>query len=299
MITTSNPISIRSIRIGSRKITHVKLNANVLAIVWYYLEVSLQYYPLLFPIFILGSLYVLYRGRESILLVLFAVGSIGLWLECTLAEVWGSTRSLDITPEHVAVTAAAFILLYTFSNWLNRMRSPVARDYGAVLALWSLRFGLVFMVVLSFEEPWKSLIGADWDHRISMFAIVGSLVAGSVYLAHLSSRLRSVIYILPFFVVSLVTVISTDNDVHAVLFQVAYNLALIATGVMLIIKGIHSGVSHYFFLGIATILLVALMRYIDLIGDYVGGAILFMVCAALLLGAARYWKAYLARGEIA
>ena len=275
------------------------LQANVLAIVWYYLEVSLQYYPLLFPIFILGSLYVLYRGRESILLVLFAVASIGLWLECTLAEVWGSTRSLDITPEHVGVTAAAFILLYTFSNWLNRMRSPVARDYGAVLALWSLRFGLVFMVVLSFEEPWKSLIRADWDHRISMFAIVGSLVAGSVYLAHLSSRLRSVIYILPFFVVSLVTVVSVDNDVHAVLFQVVFNLALIATGVMLIIKGIHSGVSHYFFLGIATILLVALMRYIDLIGDYVGGAILFMVCAALLLGAARYWKAYLARGEIA
>ena len=36
--------------------------------------------------------------------------------------------------------------------------------------------------------------------------------------------------------------------------------------------------------------MVALMRYIDLIGEYIGGAILFMSLAALLLGAAKYWR---------
>ena len=40
----------------------------------------------------------------------------------------------------------------------------------------------------------------------------------------------------------------------------------------------------------ATILLIALVRYIDLIGDYIGGAILFIVIAAVLLGAAKFWK---------
>ena len=68
------------------------------------------------------------------------------------------------------------------------------------------------------------------------------------------------------------------------------NLLLMGTGVWLIVRGINNRISHYFFLGVATILVTALLRYVDLIGDYVGGALLFLVFAALLLGAARYWK---------
>ncbi len=49
----------------------------------------------------------------------------------------------------------------------------------------------------------------------------------------------------------------------------------------------------------SAILLTAFMRYVDLIGDYVGGALLFAVFAALLLGAAKYWKSYQSKGESA
>ena len=42
----------------------------------------------------------------------------------------------------------------------------------------------------------------------------------------------------------------------------------------------------------AAVLVTALVRYFDLIGDYFGGAVLFMVFAMLLLGAARYWKSF-------
>ncbi len=62
------------------------------------------------------------------------------------------------------------------------------------------------------------------------------------------------------------------------------------SGIWLIVRGINSGISHYFFLGITAILVIAFMRYIDLIGEYIGGAILFTMLAVLLLGAARYWK---------
>ena len=65
------------------------------------------------------------------------------------------------------------------------------------------------------------------------------------------------------------------------------NVALVAAGIWLIVRGTLGGVSHYFFLGVTVILLTAFMRYVDLIGDYVGGALLFMLLAALLLGAAR------------
>ena len=89
----------------------------------------------------------------------------------------------------------------------------------------------------------------------------------------------------------MIAAVLSDNSVNAIYFQVIYNIALVGSGIWLILRGIHSGISHYFFLGIATILLTAFMRYVDLIGEYIGGAILFMVLAVLLLGAARYWKA--------
>ena len=45
-----------------------------------------------------------------------------------------------------------------------------------------------------------------------------------------------------------------------------------------------------FFLGVAAILLTAFMRYVDLVGNYLDSAVLFMGLAVLLLGSARYWK---------
>ncbi len=85
-------------------------------------------------------------------------------------------------------------------------------------------------------------------------------------------------------------VVYLNNPTHSLIFQIASNIALIAFGIWLILQGINHGISHYFFLGIATILLTALIRYIDLIGDYIGGAILFILFAIILLGAAKYWK---------
>ena len=275
----------------------IMLQANLLAVIWYYLEVSGGFYPMVFPLFIFGSLFVLYQGKQSILLLLSVVASIGLWLEYTLAELWRTTRHFDFEAEHLTVSVASFILLYSVSHFFGQMKSVAARDYGAVLAVWSLRFGLFLMLVFSFEGPWKELLAANWDHQSSMFLFIGVIITSALYLSYQSNRLQSVVYLVSFFLVSLFAVMLIQNDVHAPLFQFVYNIALIAAGVTLIIKGIHSGVTHYFFLGVATILLVALMRYIDLIGDYVGGAMLFILCATLLLGAARYWKAYQLRGE--
>jgi hypothetical protein len=61
-------------------------------------------------------------------------------------------------------------------------------------------------------------------------------------------------------------------------------------GIWLLLKGLHAGISHYFFLGVAIIMAIGLLRYIDLIGDYIGGAALFFVFAMILLATAKYWK---------
>jgi uncharacterized membrane protein len=270
----------------------VTLLSAILAIIWFFVESNMGFYPLLFPIFIAGSLYVLATGKRSMALLLTTVASIGIWFEYSLSELWRDSRYFQFEAEHVAVSAGLFTLIYAFSHWLNKKDSVLAKDYGAVLAFWSLRFGLIFMLVMGFKQPWESLIKADWEHQSTVVLLAFLFSCTALYFANRAKKLLPIAIIVPFYLVSLLMVLISPNDSDAIVFQVLYNLALIGTGVWLILKGIHDGISHYFFLGVASILITALMRYIDLIGDYIGGAILFTVFAILLLGAAKYWKGF-------
>ncbi|WP_323843967.1 DUF2157 domain-containing protein [Microbulbifer magnicolonia] len=269
------------------------LQANLLALIWFFLQISYGFYPLLFPLFILASVYVLWRGRESVVLLLVVLASIGLWVEYSLAALWREADQFflfDLQAENLAVAVSLFILLFAFSHWLAARFSPIAKDYAAVIAVWCLRFALVTMLVLSFAAPWRRLLEADWNHLPSMWLLLALLSAAALLLARQVGRQFSCGLLVAVFALLLLAVTISGNREHAVYFQVAANFALIGSGVWLIVRGIHSGLSHYFFLGVAAILVTALLRYFDLIGDYVGGALIFTLFAALLLGAARYWK---------
>ena len=123
-----------------------------------------------------------------------------------------------------------------------------------------------------------------------MLVLVDILSLISLALAYKINRLSPIIYVAGFYLLSISMVLLSNNPDHGLYFQIVYNLALVCIGIWLILKGIDDGVLHYFFLGVASLLLTALMRYIDLIGNYMGGAALFLVSACVLLGAARYWK---------
>lgn len=271
------------------------LQATVLALVWFWMETNLGFYPMLFPLFILASLWVLWRGRQSVLLLLLTAAGIGLWLQYSLAAWWRGSGHFDFRAENLALGVASLILVYVFGRWLDRRPEPAARDYGAVLSLWSLRIGLVLMLVLSFARPWRGLIGAEWQYLVPMWLLVGLFAAASLLLARRGGNLKSTAGLFAFLLCSLLAATLVENKDHAVYFQLAYNFALIAAGIWLILRGIHGGVSQYFFLGVLAILLTALMRYIDLIGDYIGAALLFALFSAVLLGAARYWRHQRAR----
>ena len=85
-------------------------------------------------------------------------------------------------------------------------------------------------------------------------------------------------------------VTNTSDRSDYLVFQIVTNVALVAVGVALTWRGMDRGDGQYFFVGIATVLLTGFLRYVDLIGDYIGGSVLFIVMALVLLGAARLWK---------
>ncbi|WP_444943920.1 DUF2157 domain-containing protein [Microbulbifer sp. ZKSA006] len=273
----------------------------LLALLWFFSELSLGFYPALFPIFLLGALYTLLSGRASVVLLLTVIFSLGLWLEFSLSEFWrlqGEELSADVSPENLIVAVSFFILLYNFAHWLVTRPSVTAKDYAAVISIWCLRFTLVGLLIFSFESPWEEMIKASWSHLSSMWVVVGALLVVSVALAFLARRPVFGLGIGGVFVAVLALITTSATTDYAVWLQIFTNFALIATGTWLVFRGIHDGISHYFFLGIMAILLTALLRYIDLIGDYIGAALLFILFAALLLAAAKYWKYHQTEGSV-
>ncbi len=269
----------------------------LLALFWFFMELSSGFFPALLPVFIIASVYVLVKGKQSALLFMTTAASIGLWIEALLARLWvGERHAFDIHAEHLFVSVALFLFAYAFSLWLHTRESSKAKDYGVMLSLWSLRFGLVLMLVFSFKEPWEELIMADWNHLISMGVIVFVLTGAALWIGWKAGKLQALLPVSIFACLSMLaavffgTSVLLSNVNSEAIFQIIYNVVLVCSGIYLIVRGINDGISHYFFLGVATILLVALMRYIDLIGEYIGGAVLFMSLAALLLGAAKYWR---------
>ncbi|MCO1334408.1 DUF2157 domain-containing protein [Microbulbifer sp. OS29] len=267
--------------------------ALILALLWFFLEISMGFYPAVFPVFLLSALFILTAGRSSVVLLLVSLFGLGFWLEFSLAEFWrvqDGKFSAELYPENLAVAVALFILMYLFGQWLVTRVSVVAKDYAAVISIWCLRFALISLLIFSFEPPWKALIEAQWGHLLSMWVVIAIMGAVSLLLALLARKLFFGLTLYGLFALVLAFVTNSGSADHAVWLQIFTNLTLIACGTGLILKGIHDGISHYFFLGVLAILLTALLRYIDLIGDYIGAAMLFILFAALLLGAAKYWK---------
>ena len=270
--------------------------SGVLALVWFFLEIATGFLSatlsvMAFPVFLIAELYVLARGRANILLFLMFLASLVLWFETVLAMIWTDGRNpLEYSSEHAFVVFALFILAYAVGHWLHRKESAKARDLGAVLSLWTLRFALLALLVLSFESPWERLLAADWDHQVSMWAVAAAIAAAALWIGSKARNFRLLLGITVVCGATMIAVIATGAATAAVYFQVITNVALVAAGIGLIFLGTSGGISHYYFLGVATILLTAFMRYADLIGDYVDSAVLFIGLAGVLLGAARYWK---------
>ncbi len=269
---------------------------GLLALLWFYLEfrtgVLAPYFLVAaFPLFLAAQLYVLVRARVSVLLfLLFGIGLV-LWIEALFSLMWMDDRGgLALSAEHAFVSVALFILAYAASHFLYAQDAGKAKDYGAVLSLWTVRFALLSMLGLSFETPWVQLLRADWDHQASMWVAVAAIAAFALSIGWKTGRVPGLLALAVLCGVPMVAVVATQDADAAVYFQVLDSVALIASGIWLIIRGTSSGISHYYFLGVGTILLTAFMRYADMIGDYVDSAILLMGLAVLLLVSARYWR---------
>jgi len=272
-----------------------------LAFIWAGTELSFEFLPLSFLLFMGVTTWFSLRKRESVLLFLVAVAGTFLWLEFAIARVLGeSGQFFDGPTETILLAGGMFILLNTLGEVLERHKTPHFQACGVALRIWVMRFVILSMIVFGFEGPWEGFIdeGLHFPAFIGVFLGLATLVS-AIWAVHVARRhddraggLTASLPALGLGVLLLIAYAAAamGNEDHAVLMQIITNLAAFITSIWLIYRGIQARHTHLYYTGVATILIMSLCRYFDLIGNYMGGAALFVVCGGLLFGAARFWQ---------
>ena len=271
--------------------TLIMILAVSLGFIWFFVESSMNFYPTLFPVFLVAMLWYLGRGRQSNLLFLSLVAGLGIWTEYTLAWLMSDTTGFQPGAENLALGVGLFVVFHGLSKWLVERKEHMLADYGTLLGLWVLRFTIIILFIFSFEEPWRVLIETEW--HMAGLAITTSLLLSALALWLVHQARKSMVSTVAFallFNIGLLAVMLVEDRGYGMAFQFADNILLVVVGIWLIVRGIQNNISHYFYVGVLAILMTGLLRYIDLIGEYIGASILFAILAAILLLAARYWK---------
>lgn len=271
--------------------TLMMILAGGLGFIWFFVESSLNFYPTLFPVFLGAMFWHLIRGRQSNVLFLCLVAGFGIWAEYTLAWLMSDKAGFQPGAENVALGVGLFIVFHGLSKWLAERKEHMLADYGILLSLWVLRFNIIVLFIFSFQEPWRELIEAEWHMAgaaITASLLLSALALWLVYRARKSMASTAALALL--LNIALLAVMLVEDRGYDLAFQFADNILLVVVGIWLIVRGIKSNISHYFYVGVLAILTTGLLRYIDLVGDYIGASILFAILAAILLLAARYWK---------
>ena len=274
------------------------LLATGLGFTWFIVETGLGFYPVLFPILLWFIFNFLRTSKQYYSLFIALIIGVTLWLEYSLAWWLNDGYGFDFDIEHIALSAGIFVFYQGLAKYLGQQKNIYWADYGAILAVWVLRFALVFMLLFSFEEFWEELLYQSWQQPFLSLGLAIVLSLSAVFISYQADKnYQSTAIFAGGYLLVLAMVIFVDVPYLVKILQIIDNLILIATGIWLIIRGLRDNISHYFFLGILTIMLTALLRYFNFIGDYVGASILFIVFAVILLSAAKYWQAQQNKGQ--
>jgi uncharacterized membrane protein len=267
------------------------LLVSALAIVWFLVETEMGYLPRTFPLFLLALAWFVFYAKASNLLFLVLMASVLLWSMYLLGWYTGSAGHFDLDAPRLTFGVGYLVLCFAISNWLASRSAPHLREYGLLLDLWSLRLGVLVLLVFSFDMAWWEYIGWARQSPLLHGTIILLCSALALILHHLSgSRRRNAVVAAVSYLALFLPALSWGEKEHTIIFQLIDNLLLIGFGIWLIVHGISQATSHYFYLGVGTVLVTGLVRYMDLVGDYLGASLLFLLFAVILLFSARYWR---------
>ena len=290
----------------------VMLLSATISTIWFFVELSQNVMPWGYSIFCGALLCFSLHTRRSIIVFLTAIVMSLTYVEGFLSYCLPNRYgSPELGMVHVLFTIAAFLLLNTLASVLTYVaRKEWFIDYGVALKAWVSRFGAVTLVLLCFEDTWRDLIKEAQQNSeiVCISLLVYALIQCSSLLAlwhnnsfdrrsFFWSQFSSLALGSCFILLSIGTLVVSRSD--AEILMLCSNLMVIGSGIWLIYSAVRNATQSRFYLGVALLIFLALVRYFDLIGGYIGGATAFAIAGAIMFSAAKFWKHVLeARTEV-
>ncbi len=287
----------------------ILLLTQLLAALWAYLEFDIGYLPWLYIGFLISYYYFVFRLKPSTPIFVLTVAQTVMFFMFVLSHSyypysyyvrWGSM--------HVIFLISTLFVLRQAANLDLKTDSPAwVKDYAAAIYLWVLRLGILFFVIFTFKDPWRALVRSADEN--SAFALLNGVVIMVTTLVFYRLRQRMSKATLPeliqkdwlfialtFFYCAFCFVLPTlDYTVSPIYLQVLGNIFMFATALKILNDGLKNLSGSSFYTGLGMILVQVFCRYIDLIGNYLGGAALFMIAGFIMILAARFWKSHESR----
>jgi len=283
----------------------ILLVVQILSLIWMILEFGMGYLPLLYMGFSFSFFYFAIKIKPSIIVFLFALAGLATFFEFFIAYFvyegshngathWGAAN--------VIYSTALLLILTKISRFFEGAdyQSHIV-DYSLITRIWAFRLGIIFLFVLSFERPMEEfLLGA---YKIETFSSVFVLLSFVILSAlHLMQTLKNRKLMLggAEIIEAMAAVLLLACGLSSmwlspesvIVFVLAVNLILLFAGLLLLVDGMKTLSGVKFHGGLSIILLLAIMRYFDLIGDYLGGAAIFATAGIIMFFAAKYWKKF-------
>jgi uncharacterized membrane protein len=154
------------------------------------------------------------------------------------------------------------------------------------------------LVPLSFYDLNKHMVG-DWAGVVGPSALLAVLGTAAVLVIYRTVPRRQAIplglavlmAILPLMMAGCSN--SSCADAAALIPTILVNVAMVAAAFWLMQLGLQEDRGRPFGAGVLYFLLWAVLRYVDLFGDFggmLGAAMMFFMCGGALFGVARYWQ---------
>ncbi|BAJ01990.1 DUF2157 domain-containing protein [Shewanella violacea] len=261
-----------------------------LGTIWLCVEVGEAFFPASYPVFVLSALFLALYCRSTPIIFVFSLFALLVWLNLALAWLMGSGMNYEPFGDLLPFSLALGLVFNGLAWALMRTSNPTWREYGLVLHLWLLRVSVVTLLILSFEGVWHEYSS---ESDMTLVLSIAALIMCGVVSWRLSAKngryasMPAVLYSICFSICFIAQAYLSSGDMIA---AVTINFLLLVLGISLIRRGIEQDETQYFYTGVGVLLATAFVRYFDLIGDYLGGALLFLIAASIMMLAARYWR---------
>ena len=258
-----------------------------LSALWFGMEQSMGFYQIGFIFFIFFAFYGVFKWKTNVLAFIASIISLAYWIEGTAHGIF------DFDIDALWLIAVGVVIgFYGLGVFLAQNKSPRYQAYASILQLWCLRFLILSAFILTFKHTWRSLLHSSYSHAFTLPAVAIGFAAATLGIGFSLYKKRfmpvGAWYLL--YGISVFVGLFAKDLLDPMTMSLIFNVIFIIIAIYLIIEGVNKGITHYFFLGVFGVLAIALARYINLIGNYIGASILFIVLAGVLLAAAKYWR---------